>query len=181
MGAIKTNISDVYRKNTLFFFVGAVALIVILFYIIYQNRWAEAYVFNPLAHLYAAISGLLIQVLGYDVQVSGDQIYSNAFSISVKKGCDAAEPMAIFIAGILSFPASARKKFTGLLIGLSVLFILNIVRVLTLFLTGIYLPDLFEALHIAVWQVVFIIVAILLWFLWLRKVVHKTEKNDERT
>lgn len=174
MVAVRTIYSDVYRKNAIFFFVGLVVLIVILFYLVYQNSWAEAYVFNPLANLYAAISGKLINVLGYGVDVSGDLIYSSEFSVSVKKGCDAAEPMAIFIAGIIAFPALVRNKLTGLLLGLSVLFLLNIGRIISLYMLGVHAPGFFETMHLAVWQVVFIMVAILLWYLWLRHVVNRT-------
>lgn len=174
MAAVRTIFADVYRKNAIFFFLGVVVLIVTLFYLIYQNSWAEAYVFNPLANLYAAISGKVINVLGYEVNVSGDLIYSSGFSVSVKKGCDAAEPMAIFIAGIIAFPALARNKLTGLLLGLSILFLLNIVRIISLYMMGVHSPDFFETMHLAVWQVVFILVAILLWYLWLQRVVNKT-------
>lgn len=174
MVALRTIYADVYRKNAIFFFLGFVVLIVILFYLIYQNSWAEAYIFNPLANLYAAVSGKLINVLGYGVNVSDDLIYSSGFSVSVKKGCDAAEPMAIFIAGIIAFPALFRNKLTGLILGLAILFLLNIVRIISLYMMGIHYPGFFETMHLAVWQVVFIIVAILLWYLWLRHVVNKT-------
>lgn len=174
MLATRTIFADAYRKNAVLFFVGLVFLIVILFYLIYRNTWAEAYVFAPMANLYAAISGILLNLLGYGVNVSGDLIYSSAFSVSVKKGCDAAEPMAIFFAGIIAFPALVRNKLTGLVLGLSLLFLLNLVRIISLYLMGIHYPDFFETMHLAVWQVVFIIVAVLLWFLWLRNVVNRT-------
>lgn len=175
MDAVRTMFADVYRKNAISFFLGLVVLMVILFYLMYQNAWAEAFVFNPLANIYAVISGKIIEGLGYGVNVSGDLIYSTEFSVSIKKGCDAAEPMAIFIAAIVAFPASIRNKFSGLVLGLSILFLLNIVRIISLYMLGIYAPDFFETMHLAIWQVVFIIVAIVLWYLWLRYVVNRTE------
>lgn len=177
MNAARTIFTDVYRKNAVPIFVGLVFLMVILFYLIYRNAWAEAYVFTPLVNLYAAIAGELLNVLGYGVHVSGDLISSSGFAVSVKKGCDAAEPMAIFIAGIIAFPALVRNKLTGLILGLSILFLLNLVRIMSLFMMGIHSPDFFETMHLAVWQVVFIIVAMLLWYLWLRYMVNRTAKK----
>ncbi len=87
------------------------------------------------------------------------------------------EPMALYIAGIVAFPALLKKKFTGLIVGLLVIFFLNIVRIVALFLTGIYMPSLFEAMHVEVWQVIFILVAIALWFIWLRWAVSKHRKT----
>jgi exosortase/archaeosortase family protein len=61
--------------------------------------------------------------------------------------------------------------------GLFILFLLNIVRIASLYIVGIHYPDLFESMHLAIWQVAFIFVAILLWFLWLRYVVSKPVKT----
>jgi exosortase H (IPTLxxWG-CTERM-specific) len=162
-----------YRNYPILFFVAIVALLIVLFYIVYRNPWVENSIFTPLVNLYAKLSGGLLAMFGFKNTVSADLIYSSQFSVSVKKGCDAAEPMAIFIAGIVAFPAMIKRKLIGLGLGLTILFLLNIVRIVTLYLMGIYFPDLFEAMHLAVWQVVFILIAVLLWFLWLRYVVNK--------
>ena len=166
-------ISGFYRKNPVPFFIGLVALQIILFYVIYRVPWMEQHIFTPLVNFYAAVSGGFLSLIGFANDVSGDVIYSSKFSVSIKKGCDAAEPMAIFIAGVLAFPALIKKKFIGLGVGLFILFLLNIIRIATLFIVGIHYPDLFESMHLAVWQVVFIFVAIVLWFLWLKFVVTK--------
>ena len=166
-----------YRKYPVFFFVLIVAIFILLFYLTYRQPWFENHIFTPLVNIYAWLSGHLLMLFGYDVIIYGDVISSSAFSVSVKKGCDAAEPMAIFVAGILAFPALMTRKLVGLGIGLSVLFVLNIIRIITLYLTGVYNPDFFESMHLAVWQVAFIAVAVLLWFLWLRSLIRQT--NDK--
>lgn len=169
----KPYLTRLYRNYPILFFVGLVAILIVLFYVFYRNPWAENYIFIPLVNLYAILSGGLLTMLGFPNTVTADMINSTEFSVSVKKGCDAAEPMAIFLAGILAFPALIKYKFIGLGIGLSILFLLNIVRIITLYLMGIYFPDLFEAMHLAIWQVIFILIAVLLWFLWLHYVVNK--------
>jgi len=168
------SIRALYHKTPILVFIGSVALMIILFYVLYRNAWVEEHLFTPLVNFYATISGGLLTFFGYSNTVSGDMIHSQQLSVAVKKGCDALEPMAIFAAGVVAFPAGLKPKLTGIGIGLAILFVLNIIRIISLYITGIHFPALFEPMHLAVWQVVFIIIAIILWFLWLRHVVHKT-------
>lgn len=165
--------SRIYKKYAFVFFVGMVAMLIILFYVLYRNPWVEHHLFTPLLNVYARLSGGLLALFGFANTVTADLISSPVFSVSVKKGCDAAEPMAIFVAGIVAFPALIKRKLIGLGIGLAILFVLNIIRIVTLYIAGIYYPGFFEVMHLAVWQVAFILVAVLLWFLWLHYVVNK--------
>jgi exosortase/archaeosortase family protein len=47
------------------------------------------------------------------------------------------------------------------------LLILNLVRIVSLFLIGVYFHRIFDLTHIDVWQALFIFLAVLLWILWL--------------
>ena len=122
------NIGNFYRKNPVLFFIGLVALQILLFYVIYRIPWLENNVFTPLVNTYAFLGGKFLSLLGFENTVSGDLISSSQFSVGIKKGCDAAEPMAIFIAGVVAFPARLRDKLAGLGVGLVILFFLNIIR-----------------------------------------------------
>ena len=143
----------------------------IIFYILYYLPFLQAKVFSHLVHFYAVVSSMVIDLFGFKTSVTGDAIYSAEFSISIKRGCDALEPMALVTAGIIAFPSSLNWKLKGLLTGLSFLFILNIVRIVTLYLTGIYSPGIFQTMHTDVWQVIFILAGIGYWFIWVRKAV----------
>lgn len=159
-----------HRKRQAILFIVLFTVQIILFYILYGNPWFESIFFVPLANTYAWLSGKFLTIIGYSSIVIGDIISSDAaFSVSVKKGCDAAEPMAIFLASVIAFPAKIPSKLTGIAFGLSILFLLNILRVATLFIAGFHFPDLFETMHLAVWQVLFIMAAIALWFFWIHK------------
>ncbi|MDD2633536.1 MAG: exosortase H [Bacteroidales bacterium] len=171
------SISNWYQRHLALIFAGLVALQLLLFYLIYRNPWVEQAIFTPLVNFYALLAGKVLTFMAFAVSVSGDMVSSPEFSVSIKKGCDAAEPMAIFIAGIVAFPAQIKDKLSGLAIGLLILFFLNIIRIITLFIVGVYAPDFFESMHLAVWQVAFIIVAIVLWFLWLKYVSSKRTKS----
>ena len=44
--------------------------------------------------------------------------------------------------------------------------VLNLIRIVTLFLIGVYFRKFFHMMHIDVWQALFILLTISLWFLW---------------
>ena len=157
-----------YRKNPVLVFAGLVALQLLLFYLIYRNPWIDQAVFAPLVNFYAILAGKVLAFMAFANTVNGDMISSSEFAVSIKKGYDTAEPMAIFIAGVVAFPALLKDKLAGLGVGLAILFFLNIIRIATLFIVGVYFPDFLESINLAVWQVAFIIVAIVFWFLWLK-------------
>ena len=54
----------------------------------------------------------------------------------------------------------------GVVGGALILMVLNVIRIITLFLTRMHWPKAFDIMHIDVWQVMFILFAILLWALW---------------
>ena len=132
----------------------------------------ENHFFGPLVNFYALLSSKILNLVGYQTFVNGDTISNARFTVSIKKGCDALEPMALVVAGIIAFPATLRQKLIGLFSSLTFLFGLNLVRIVTLFITGVYRPDLFEAMHIEIWQIIFILFGIGFWFLWIRWAVR---------
>ncbi len=54
-----------------------------------------------------------------------------------------------------------------MIIGALLLLALNLVRIVSLFLIGVYSPRIFALMHIDVWQALFIFFAVLFWILWL--------------
>lgn len=116
----------------------------------------------------ARVSGAILSLLGQDITVAGTSVSSPAFSICVDSGCDGIEPIALFVCAVLAFPAVFLRKIPGIIAGTLLLAILNFVRVVSLFLVGVYFPKAFLFMHLDVWQAMFILLAIVFWILWLR-------------
>ncbi len=148
-------------------FVGLFVLIMLVFYLAWLSDFATEKVQPVIASVNASISSFILNILGQHTGAIGDRVASSCFSTSVRRGCDAVEAMALFSATVLSFPAPWKKKLTGLVGGVLILFLLNIFRVVSLFLTGVYYPRAFELMHVEIWQVLFIFVAIGLFLMWL--------------
>ena len=118
-------------------------------------------------HLIAKVSGDLLAIVGQDITVTNALISSPKFSVSIIRGCDAIEPIALYVCAVLAFPSPFLKRLPGMIAGTLLLLILNLVRIVSLFLIGVYSPRIFALTHIDVWQALFIFLAVLLWILWL--------------
>lgn len=125
---------------------------------------------QPLLNLYATISNWILLALGQGTRASSESIFSSDFSIQIKKGCDAIAPMILYTLSIIFFPVKWKFKPKGILVGIALLFALNIVRIVTLYLTGKYIPSIFDMMHTDIWQILFIVFTLYLWLVWLRKV-----------
>jgi exosortase H (IPTLxxWG-CTERM-specific) len=151
------------QKRPVIYFVSGFIFLMALFYLLWLSPFYSKFLHPTIVSTNAILSGILLNLLGQETTTHGDVIYSSAFSISVKKGCDAIEAMALFITAVLAFPIKWNHKFRGLITGIILIFILNLVRIVSLFLTGVYYPEAFDTMHIEVWQVLFIIFSLILW------------------
>ncbi len=126
--------------------------------------------FQDYLRLNATASAAVLQVLGDDATVSGTSIISPRYSLNIKRGCEAIQVSAFFVLAVLAWPMSVSRwrRATGLVVGILVLLVINLVRIVSLYYTGIYFPSAFEAMHIDVWQPAFIVLALFLWMIWLR-------------
>ena len=141
--------------------------LLVLFYVLTQFPFFKQNVFPFVVQINAWISHVVLNVLGQGTTIEGSVIASDAFAVDIKRGCDALEPIAFFVIGVLTYPAPFRTKIPGILVGASALFALNIVRIVSLFLIGKVSEAAFEFIHVDVWQVLFILGAIVFWVLWI--------------
>ncbi len=101
--------------------------------------------------------------------MDGTRVYGKNFAVDIENGCNGIEALIIFLSATLSFPASWKARLAGLGIGLIGIQIVNLIRVVALFLTGVYFPSFFDSSHTVVWQTVVILFAVLLWIFWAQR------------
>ena len=116
----------------------------------------------------AEASAAVLQVLGDDATVHGTSISSSRFSLNIQRGCDGIQVAAFFIFAVLAWPVrvSRWRRAMGLVVGTLLLLMLNQVRIVSLYYTGIYFPSAFGAMHVDVWQPLFIVLALFFWVMW---------------
>jgi exosortase/archaeosortase family protein len=113
----------------------------------------------------------MLRALGVEAHVV-NQVFvgGGGFQVQIAHACDGLNAISILAAGILAFPASLRARALGLLLGLPILVIMNVVRVTGLFLVGLYVNRLFSIVHIYAFQVSLIAVAVACFLVWARSV-----------
>jgi len=160
--------SGMSQKLPIIFFALGFAVLMILFYIAWLSDYTQNNIQVHIVSLNARLSSFILNLFGLKTTAVQEVISNASFSVGIAKGCDAIEAMALFAAALLSFPARWTHKLIGFFTGIAILFVLNIGRVVSLFIIGIYYPKAFEIMHVEVWQVLFIIFAIGLWIFWLK-------------
>lgn len=129
----------------------------------------------------AKAGGAVLHTVGYDnVRVVGtamDTIDSSRGTITVDRGCDAIAPTALFISAVIASPASWGSKLLAVLAGTSILMTVNLLRIISLFLTAVHWPKIFNFMHLDAWQWAFIALAVLMWGTWASWVARRQRKK----
>ncbi|HEY0158577.1 MAG TPA: exosortase H [Thermoanaerobaculia bacterium] len=157
------------QRNQALFLLKFFAVLVAAYLLIAWNPVNDR-VIVPFTTAIASWSGVLLNVIGEGVTVTGTTIRSPRFAVNINNGCNGVEAMLILLASIVAFPATLRARVTGLLLGALAVQVLNAVRIVTLYLLGAYQPRLFDLFHTAVWQIAIILAAIGFFLVWSARV-----------
>lgn len=124
--------------------------------------------FQNYLNVNARASVVILHLLGDDAIAKGTSITSSRFSVSIERGCEAIQVSMFFIIAVCAWPlpVSWRQRSLGLIVGTLLLMTLNLVRIVSLYYTGVYFPNAFEVMHLDVWQPAFILLAIFFWVGW---------------
>lgn len=125
---------------------------------------------GSVTRLTAVVAGFLSQLVGSHVTVIGSDMFVGSRVLTVNLDCTAAYVMAVFTAMLLAFPATVRMKLSGLAVGLSAIVLANYVRLVLIVLIAEKAPRYFEPVHDYLFQVALLLVAAILWLVWMSKV-----------
>ena len=132
-----------------------------LFYVVWATPVFQEYVIKNIAIAYAAVAEVILNLFNYSVLRSEDTVGNGVFSISIKNGCDGVEGCALFICALLIYPSAFSSKLKGIFFGLIFLILLNLVRIISLYMIGVHIPVLFDVMHESVWQALYIVLSLL--------------------
>lgn len=120
---------------------------------------------------YGILSGLS-PLLGIDVHKNGTILGSGMFEVDVSPACSGAVPSMIYLSAVLAYPASVPAKLIGAGLGLFMINGLNLIRVVALFLIGLYANQYFHETHVYIAQALVIAVAVATWLFWAGRFTH---------
>jgi exosortase/archaeosortase family protein len=114
-------------------------------------------------------AGSILHWFGLKARVADNMLIWSSFSITVLRECTAVELFAFLAAGLLAFPSTLFQKLAGVLSSALWVAALNLIRIVTVFIAGVYRPDLFDALHEDVWAILLtgsMVVFAVVWVRW---------------
>lgn len=155
------------KQSPVLLFCLGIVVIMIAYYWMYNQDFFNNYINKPVLKFYAILGSGLLNIFGFGTTVSESFVSNPDFSLNIGKGCDAISPTILILAAILTFPIAFKLKIRGLIIAPIAIMILNLIRIASLFLIGLYAPDFFEIMHVEIWQTVFIIFCLVGWLYWL--------------
>ena len=126
----------------------------------------------PMVTLTQATAQVVTWMLGLAgelVRVDGTVIYSPQFNMSIASECTAITPTIVLAAATFAVPAPLISKLKGVILGACVLHLVNLVRIISLYYVGVMWPDMVEFVHLVLWQVALIVLAVALWVFWAQR------------
>lgn len=126
----------------------------------------------PLITAVAKSTAFVLNLFGIDAHVEGFTIYSPGFAVEVIPACTGLLPALLFLAAVFAYPCKVKMKIVGIAIGLPTIFVVNLIRMVSLFYVGLYLPKAFEQVHLLVWQPLMILTVVAIWLLWVGRFAH---------
>ena len=158
-------------------FLARFAALCVIFYIPIAIPAIERVTVTPFTRGLTVACGAILRAVGQDVVTSGTVIRSAAFGVDIKNGCNAVEAVAFLAAAILAFEAPIKLRIAGAIAGSIILELLNLLRIVTLYLLGRYHRDLFDMFHLAVWQSVMFGAAVLIFLVWTSRAARHALAN----
>ena len=114
------------------------------------------------------LSAWLIDAIGIPVNAKGALLYLNHAVMEVKFGCNGLEAILLYVAAVLAYPASAKLRLLGIILGSTLLQLLNIIRIGVLAWVLEYHEKQFALMHEYVTQSIMIALAFIVFLFYLQ-------------
>ncbi len=119
-------------------------------------------------------------VLGIHTTISGDlMVHNSRDRMGVTAGCSGLKQYFQFLVLMILYPGPWKKKLWFIPLGLFIIYVINVTRIVTLFLVVIRNIDLFNAVHDWILRPLFFIIIFLLWVWWVEKLAPASIKTGQ--
>ena len=122
---------------------------------------ATSWALNTLLGMQTVIVEAIRDVHTKILQQEGSKVF-----VVVARGCDASTVFAVLIATVSAWPGRWLVKLPVVLVGLALMFMLNILRIAGMLLVEIYKPDYFDLFHEWILPSALVVGALLYFYLW---------------
>ena len=127
-------------------------------------------VVEPFTRGIAWVAYKVMRAMGTPAWRDGVTVGVPNFAVVIRNNCNAAYEMGLYAAATLAYPAPMSQRASGIGFAFVALYVVNLIRVMSLLYLGYLMPGFFDAAHVYVWQVVFLVVVGALWLGWIGRV-----------
>lgn len=93
-------------------------------------------------------------------------VYSPQAAIEIVRGCDGSGSAFLLIAAIVALGANLWRTLVGLLLGMLLIYVLNTIRIVSLFFVVAHRPELFTTAHTLVAPTFIVLLGCLFFLVW---------------
>ena len=162
---IKSLISDnaeIFRF--LVMFISLLAFLFLIFYFL-EKRLDFMRVWT------ADIAVLFSNFIGMEAEANGTSLILKNMNFEIIHECTGIFALMIYFSCTIAYPTIWKNKIIGIAIGFPFIIATNLFRIIFLIYIADYHQDMFEYVHSYLWQGTFIIFVMMIWLLWIGKVV----------
>ena len=114
------------------------------------------------------LAGSLLGFMGWEINVSGRIIKCIGHSgVEIQNGCNGLNLLGLYGGFIIAYPGLWKKRIIFLLIGLSILYFANIIRIAFFAVINANMPQYFQIAHDYSSYIFFYPIVLLFWYLWI--------------
>lgn len=123
-------------------------------------------VIEPMTRASVVASRLLINAFGGSAESNDTLLLGPGGMLDVKDGCNGVIAMILFAGAVVAHETTAVAKLVGLTIGIPVIWTVNLLRIVSLYVVAQVAPSMLEFFHIYFFQTLIIICVAFLWYAW---------------
>ena len=157
-------------------FVLKVLVIYVIWYVLYElwllpdgslDHWIATNIVETTAGI--------LHTLGYDIYSTGRLVgLGEAPGILLVDGCSGISAIGLFIGFVLAYPGRWIPRISFIIIGIGIIYLVNIIRIAVLTVTQVQWPEFFAFTHDYSTTAIFYLVIFGLWVIWANLGERKT-------
>jgi len=157
------------NKSPVLIFLFKVGVIFISWYIVYElwllpdgrlDEWLSL-------NIVGSSAGIL-KWLGYEIFVFERVVAVGEFpGIKIVNGCNGISAMGLFLGFIIAYPGDWKEKISFTVLGIGIIYLVNIFRIVVLAITQAEWPGFFNITHDYSTTAIFYLVIFVLWMVWI--------------
>jgi exosortase/archaeosortase family protein len=93
----------------------------------------------------------------------------NGFAVEITYKCTGVLQIAFFIAAVLAYPCRFSRKLLGIFAGSIFIYIVNLIRIVALFIIGVNAYSWFDFSHSIPGELLMILTTVFAWYFWVQR------------